>query len=215
MKLSQILPNFRKNERSSFLGCSGSGKTTLAEKVMSIYEYSVVLDTKHDLDWKGYAIYYDLNKLIQAAQNPKTIETRFLYRPERGFERDASYELQTLLFEWIWHRKHTAVYIDEATQISTSTQICPSLFDLVTRGRSRGISILSGSQRPSGLKQELLSESENIYCFLLRQPADKEKVFKFGNIDIEQIAKKTVANKPNHYFVYSKNGLVTKPLILT
>ncbi len=208
MKLSQILPNFKKNERSSFLGCSGSGKTTLAEMVMSIYEYSVVLDTKHDLDWKGYKVWYDLKKMIK---NPAE---RNLYRPERGFERDPNFEIQTNLFEWIWHRKYTAIYIDEATQISTSTNICHSLFDLITRGRSRGISVLSGSQRPSGLKQEFLSESENIYCFQLRLPADKEKAYKFGNIDADLIEQKNFANNSKHYFIYSKNGAVTKPIIL-
>lgn len=218
MKLSKILPNFRKAERSSFLGCSGSGKTTFAERVMSIYPYSVVLDTKHDLKWSGYRVFSDIDKLIKAADKEiknDGAENRFLYRPERGFERDESYELQTKLFEWIWDRKSRAVYIDEATQISTSTRICSSLFDLITRGRSRGISILSGSQRPSGLKQEFLSESENIYCFQLRLPADKEKVLKFGNVDADLIEKANFANSSKHYFVYSKNGAVSKPLILS
>lgn len=208
MKLSQILPNFKKNERSSFLGCSGSGKTTLAEKVLSVYDYSVVLDTKHDLEWQGYKVFYDLDEMID------NYADRNLYRPPRGFERDKHYELQTELFEWIWHRKHTAIYIDEATQISTSTQICPSLFDLITRGRSRGISVLSGSQRPSGLKQEFLSESENIYCFQLRLPSDKDKVLKFGNINADLIEQKNKQKRSKHYFVYSKNGKVTKPIIL-
>ena len=208
MKLSQILPNYKKHERACFLGCSGSGKTTLAEKVLSIYPYSVVLDTKHDLNWKGYTVFDSLKDLIQ---NPAE---RNLYRPERGFERDSSYELQTELFEWIWARKNTAVYIDEATQISTSTRICPSLFDLITRGRSRGISVLSGSQRPSGLKQEFLSESENIYCFQLRLPADKEKVLRFGGIDADLIEQKNFRARSKHYFCYSKNGSVSKPMIL-
>lgn len=215
MKFSEILPNFKKIERSAFLGSSGSGKTTLAYKVVSLYPYSIVLDTKHDLNWDGFEIFTNLEKMIEnlTRRNSKN-DQRILYRPERGFERDNSYELQTKLYEFIWHRKHTALYIDEATQISTSTAICPSLFDLITRGRSRGIPVLCGSQRPSGLKQEFLSESENIYCFSLRLPVDREKAFKFGGIDTNLIEEKNRENKTKHYFIYSKNGSTTKPIIL-
>lgn len=215
MKLSEILPNFKKIERCCFLGAAGSGKTTLAYQVVRLYPYSIVLDTKHDLDFKGFEVFTNLEKMIESlsARNPKN-DQRVLFRPERGFERDTTFELQTRLFEFIWHRKHTAIYIDEATQISTSTNICPSLFDLITRGRSRGIPVLSGSQRPSGLKQEFLSESENIYCFSLRLPADREKAFKFGGINTDLIEQKNRENKTKHYFIYSKNGSTTKPIIL-
>lgn len=216
MKLSKILPKFKLNESSVFIGKKGSGKSHLAELICRCYPHIVVLDTKGDVNFKGFEKFQSLQKLIEKgianARNGQVFQA--IYRPERGFERDTNYVLQTQLFEWIWHRRNTAVYIDEITQICTSTQICPSLFDLITRGRALGIPVLGGTQRPSGCKQEFLSEADHTYCFAVRLPADREKVFKFGGIETELIEKKNRENNTKHYFIHSYNGTVSKPLIL-
>jgi ABC-type phosphate transport system ATPase subunit len=81
-----VLPS--SDSRAVFVGKTGCGKTTLAERICSNFDSVCVLDSKGELDWKGYQIFTKLADVIKAKgriiwqpnpheQNIETYETLF------------------------------------------------------------------------------------------------------------------------------------------
>lgn len=209
LELSKIIPSLKQADRAVFVGCSGSGKTTLAEYILRFFPFVVVLDTKGYINWPGYKLYKaKRNTAFKTAgqfQNDAKVfkqlinakEDKLIFRPSAKWLRDD--EQIEKFFQWIYWRENCVLYVDEATSITTSTYIPDSFFDCIVRGRELGVQTFVSSQRPSGIKPELLTETEHVYCFKLRGVADKEKVEKLCGIDPNQI-------KQKHFFIYSNDG---------
>lgn len=207
--LSRIIPSLKQADRATLIGCSGSGKTTLAEYILRFFPYVVVLDTKGFIDWPGYKLYKarKVSSFLKTAKRDNDAkvfkqlvnapENKIIFRPSAKWLRDDAQIEQ--FFQWIYWRENCVLYVDEATSITTSTYIPDSFFDCIVRGREKGIQVFTSTQRPSGIKPELLTETEHVYCFRLRNGADKEKVRILCGIDPDTISQK-------HEFIYSDDG---------
>jgi hypothetical protein len=149
------------------------------------------LDTKGRVDWDGYKLYRSFDKL-EKGREPKRI-----FRPDGKWLRDE--DEQERFFAWIYWREHCVIYLDEASSVTKPFQIPGSLFDCIVRGRELGIQVFASTQRPAGIKPELMTEAEHVYCFKLRKEADKKAVKNFCDIDAESIVDK-------HDFIYSNDG---------
>lgn len=209
VNLSRIIPSLKAADRATFIGCSGSGKTTLAEYILRFFPYVVVLDTKGFINWPGYKLYRarkvstflktgtrdnDAKVFRQLVNAP---ENKIIFRPSAKWLRDDAQIEQ--FFQWIYWRENCVLYVDEASSVTSSTYIPESFFDCIVRGREKGIQVFTSTQRPSGIKPELLTETEHIYCFRLRRESDKERVRKDCGIEPDLITQK-------HFFIYSNDG---------
>ena len=198
--LREILP--QPNDRAFFAGTTGSGKTTLAERMLRYYPYVVVYDAKGLIRWPGYERHESLVSLSGARQS------HLIYAPSWEEFRDRS--SRESFFEWVYRRGHCILYVDEAMLIARREEMPEFYYAAYIRGRELGLGVWSSSQRPMGLEQVILSESEHFYVFHLSLGQDRAK--------FEGIMEEYLPSLPaGHEFFYIRKGSAHPPrrLVLT
>jgi len=175
-----------RDDRATLIGATGTGKTTLARFLIEdkYKRYSVVYDNKPSDTIAGWNdtqnVYCDFD-LLQEAD-----EERLIYTPPVYETLDAA--LQDRFFEWIYQRRYTRLYIDEASALRGGTNPSYHLQACICRGRERGISTITGTQRPARVPLILMSESEHFFVFRLNMINDRQRVTEMTGISVaEQI----------------------------
>jgi hypothetical protein len=184
-------------DRGVLIGKTDCGKTTLANFLINDpnKRYSVVWNPKGSkgiYEWD----HTHINNLTELKDNDNTekrldwitgriIETqRLVYTPLPILAEDENDQYD--FFYWIYERKYTRLYIDEATSVCYSSSKAPRyLTAVLNRGRERGISTLTATQRPSGVPMNILSESEHYYVFRTLLPQDQDRIKAITGISIE------------------------------
>ncbi len=173
-----------RNDRGTLIGKTGSGKTTLARFLLEDYHkpYSVTWNPKNSdaVNSWYHKQYYTLDELFEAK------EQRLIYTPHYSKAEDEAD--QEKFFYWIYERKYTRVYVDEATSVVGGTSPPRFLTAIVNRGRERGISSLIATQRPKRVPLNILSEAEHFYIFKLLLLDDRKRVEEICGITVEQQA---------------------------
>ncbi len=161
-----------RNDRGVLIGATGCGKTTLARFLIEDKNkpYSVVYDAKisESIGKWPHAFFDDFN-LIQQSE-----ARRLIYRPSVEEERDP--RAQDAFFQWVYHRRYTRLYVDEAYALLGGSNPCFYLQACLSRGRERGISTLIATQRPARIPLITLSEAEHYYIFRLNWPGDRQRI---------------------------------------
>lgn len=154
-------------DRVGFLGKTGSGKTFLAGRFINQLENIICIDTKKSLVLPGF----------QRTNNDRTALNggKIVYRPKRGNLPDNFFERVRRRYEGN-RKRNVVVYIDEAGHITKPNSIDPMLRYLIQAGREGGIGIWWAAQRPAGIHNVLLSESERLLVFRLPVKSDRQKV---------------------------------------
>lgn len=162
----------------------------------------LVLDLKGTLKWSGFNVVKQFKKLTGSK------EACLCYRPTYDETQDAG--IQARLWEWIYRRQHTTVYVDETAAI-TQGDLFPYYYGgCLMRGRELGIELWSATQRPLRIPQVVLSESEHVYAFRLRLPQDRKRVG-----DLTNIPEGRIQELPKQHFLYApQDGDISGPLKL-
>lgn len=159
--MTQPAPPFpwEPGEHVAAIGDTGTGKTyLLAKSLLRLRHYVVVFKTKPDPDdktkWSGF------RRIGTAAGMEDARYTRFLLTPK--YERQAIEGYR--LLERVWKQGSWTVVIDEgwyAEQIG----LRPYIERLLTQGRSKGISVVYGQQRPVTTSRFVISQCTHLFCF--------------------------------------------------
>lgn len=177
-------------------GKTGSGKTVLVERMLRYYPYVVVADFKGRLRWPGYERCRTLDALGAAKG------THLIYAPVWEEFRDP--EATESFYEWIFRRGNCIVCTDEARMIAERGRIPEFYHASLIQGRELGIGVWSLSQRPMGLEQAILSESDRFYIFHLSLGQDRGK--------FEEMVEHRLPNlPPDHSFLYVEKASMHFP----
>ena len=176
--------------RAFLAGQTGSGKTTLARELLGLATFPVVVyDAKGLIQWPGY----------ERTEKLATLKTlsypRCVYVPPVDIQ-DAP-EKQDEFFWILYQRGNCTVYIDEVYSVCNGNVMPPYYKAILTRGRERGITCLSSTQRPKSIPQVLMSESEHFYIFRLQLDQDRERVN-----TLTGLASRRIQRLKKHQFYY-------------
>jgi len=154
-------------------GRTGSGKTFLARKYLSQYPHVVVLDTKGMTNWPE--VPEKELSLVTKLEHLGDVDTpKIIYRP--GWD-EMTDEYYNEFFRWVYRRKNTIVWVDEAMSVTPNPHKIPDYYKaILTRGRERNTAVWSLTQRPSGIAQIIMSEATHFFIFDLNLPQDREKI---------------------------------------
>jgi hypothetical protein len=175
----------RTNDRGVLIGKTGGGKTTLAKYLVedNLKPYSVTWNPKNSesiTKWNQKHV-TKLSELIDAE------EPRLIYTPDPFYAEDKA--TQADFFYWIYERRYTRLYIDEATVVQYNGGMAPRYLSAVlNRGRERGVSTLTATQRPASIPMNVLSESEHFYVFKVNLPQDRQRIEALTGLTVEDQA---------------------------
>lgn len=92
-------------------------------------------------------------------KDPKLLKIELF--PKRGHE---AAEFKAAIKN-VWKQKNQAIYLDELFHASKLLKLTPEIEDLMTRGRSLGITVINGLQRPVQVSRFAISQSTHIISF--------------------------------------------------
>lgn len=162
---------YKTGERVTVVGKTGSGKTTKILELINDSPVSpvLILDTKID---KAFPKAFPDAKIMEGLGIPGKKDEMTIIRPlpEEAIDPMA-------LDDWlqaIGRSNNILVVIDEMYQVHRHGQAGPGLVGLLTRGRSRGITMLLASQRPAWVSKFVFTECEHFYFMRLLNPDDRK-----------------------------------------
>lgn len=184
-------------DRILFLGSTGTGKSQAARMLLGAgYRRWVALDWKGDFNPIGE---YRLVEAPPWEDRRAWRADRLLYRPKSSEHRSAR-SMDSVL-RWLFERAQDdydaknrrpraprIVYVDEALHLGKGRQTA-ALSDLATAGRSLGIGLWVGSQRPRWIPVEIRSEAFRWLIFFLAYTEDEKEVVRYakGQLTEEQL----------------------------
>lgn len=142
-------------EHIAAVGDTGTGKTYLVSELLRARKYVVVFRTKpDDIKFPGF------KKVRKAEAMDDVYASRLLLTP--AYERQSWEGWHAL--ERVWRQGNWTVVIDElwyAEKIGLKEPI----ERLLTQGRSKGISVVIGMQRPAQISRFAISQCTHLFTF--------------------------------------------------
>lgn len=190
-KLGKIQGTYIKPNEHVFIGGrTGTGKTWTARKYLAGFNHVAVIDTKGEFAWPEigfHRIEHSNGSISYRNDNPEEVTLvehieglgksktpKIIYRPVFSELKPEYYDI---FFQWVYLRRNTTVFVDEAMSISPNPSVIPEYYKAcLTRGRELNVGVWSASQRPSGISQLIISESNHIFAFDLNMPQDRKKL---------------------------------------
>ena len=176
-----VLPYpWSQGEHMCVIGDTGSGKTTLMygldgePGLLAFRKYAVALRSKGD-DAKWITA-KRVNLALPAMKDPDLLHIELF--PKRGSEaREFKVALETA-----YRQKNTALYLDELYHADKLLKLRPIIDDLLTRGRSLGLTVITGLQRPVGVSRFAISQSKHVIAFAQAARRDPSARRQYGVI---------------------------------
>jgi hypothetical protein len=197
--------NFRQGEHVTLVGGSGSGKTTLArELILPRRDFVVVMATKKSddslyqpLQQAGYVLTdtfdpYDRDK-------PKVI-----FRPSISGVGRSGRQAQAQAFgealEGVFEAESWCVYCDEVRYLSDNLSLGVELETLWMQGRSLGISMVVGAQRPVKIPV-IAYDANHLFLWKASDKRDIDTMSEFTGVNINT-AREVIPRLPRHEALY-------------
>lgn len=185
-------------ERAVIVGQSGSGKTQLAKWMLWHMPGTIIYDTKtEDAFAEMGPIVESVDEAFEIFGEEGTDVDHVIVRPP-GWMIAQPRELDAMLLDHYDRGEGITAYIDEAYQFHNQGRAGPGYVSLQTRGRSRGITTISSSQRPNWLSTFAFSELNHLYALRLQLDDDRKRLSDIINGYHKR------DKPPLHYFDYAR-----------
>jgi ABC-type oligopeptide transport system ATPase subunit len=149
---------WRQGEHLAIVGDTGTGKTTLAAALLDTQDYSISIRTKADrTKLPGRKV-----STAKQIQNRDPKDRVFLLDPKYEHQR----EEVAACCELVWKEGGWTIYFDELYYLTQlGRPIEQHVNRLLTQGRSQGITVVTGMQRPVHVSRFALSQSNHVIVF--------------------------------------------------
>lgn len=148
---------WNQGEHFAIIGDTGTGKSTLLAWLVQARKYTVIIKTKADpVKFPGKHV-----KRADSINDPR--ENRYVLQPVYDNQRS---ELHAL-FERAWVQNGWTLVVDELFYVDSLLKLDKDLARIYTQGRSKGLTVVAGMQRPVGVTRFALSQSTHLLSFRL------------------------------------------------
>lgn len=204
----EFLTRFRWNqgEHVSFIGPTGCGKTTLAQAILERRQYVVAIGTKPRdrtmdalIKSKGYKriqAWDDKPPMVRASQ--KLALWPSFKRPEDMVTQQ--YEIDRALRE-IFVSGGWCVFADELFYLCHTLKLTKLLETYWTQGRSLGLSLVGGTQRPAHVPLFAYDQATHLFFWKDTDETNLRRVAGLGGMNAKEI-RQAVTRLPKHHALY-------------
>lgn len=168
-------------ERGLIVGQTGSGKTAFACHMLANHPRApvIIYDTKIEPKFDALprtVITSDMREAKDLSYDEEIYN--IVYRPPLGVAVDPEL-MDSALTNHYYNLAHCDAYIDELYTFANNGRAGPGILALLTRGRSKGITTIMATQRPSWIPRICLTEAQRYYIFRL---SDRQDVKRLGDV---------------------------------
>ena len=147
---------WKQGEHMAIIGDTGTGKSTLAARLILSRNYTCAFQTKSDkVKWPG--------KLLKRPADFKTPPPRWFSKPNR--DRRAQRAFIADVFERAWNQHGWTLVVDELFYFQTKLELGDDVDTMLTQGRSIGITMVTGMQRPVSITRFAISQATHVLVF--------------------------------------------------
>lgn len=165
-----------KGERTLSVGQTGSGKTAFNVWLLNKLPFApvIIYDTKEEPKFLTLPTAAVAHSFREVAERLTSGEHDYIvFRPPDHILHDPQ-RLDEYLYNHYMQFPGVDGYIDEIYSFHSSGRPHMGLQAMLTRGRSRGISLFMSTQRPVWLSKSALTESNHLYIFTIVHEDDRK-----------------------------------------
>lgn len=179
---------FRQGEHITLIGRTGSGKTTLALGLLPFRKYVLVLATKPKDPLIG-KLKRDGYYVTRTWPVSPEIHPRVVYWPKIERVSDVAlqrYGLYGALSD-VYKTGGWCVYADEIRYLAETLKLERLLQLLWLQGRSLGVSLVGGTQRPAWIPLEAFSQATHLFVWRENDARNLKRLGEIGGIDSKEL----------------------------
>lgn len=203
---------WKQGEHIMVNGPTGCGKTTVVSRIVRQRRYVVMLVTKvYDKTISGQFKDFD----IIETWPPRFQQERVLLWPKATKEMDTTQIHQRKVFKKalnaIFTDRNWCVVFDEQSYFCNELRLELENKMLQHQGRSSGLSVINGAQRPKGIP--LITMSGSTHCFLWQNTLkdDLTRLSDIGGVDKRELeANMLTLSKHEFIYINTRTGLAVR-----
>jgi ABC-type dipeptide/oligopeptide/nickel transport system ATPase subunit len=158
---SEFPIKWKQGEHFSVIGDTGTGKTFLLARLLKLRQYVVVFRTKpDDIKFEGFEKFKSAKAMDDWHHEKILLVPEYKKQAVEGFK----------MLEKAWLQGGWTIVIDEHWY-SEKLGLKPYIERLLTQGRSKAVSVVTGMQRPVQVSRFTLSQSTHLISFRV-EPRD-------------------------------------------
>jgi hypothetical protein len=203
---NQFFPYFRRTwlqgEHITIVGPTGCGKSTLESQILTIREYIVIFVTKVYDEVLTYQFpeYHRISKWP-----PKYHQDKVLLWPKPGKDIRETYLIQRNVFKdalnKIFQERNWTVVFDEQHYMVKKLALGPENEMFLHQGRSSGLSVVNGTQRPAWVPVVTYSSATHAFIWNTNYHDDLRRLSDLGGISSKDLSY-NIQTLSKHEFIY-------------